>query len=128
MDDAISSVRISQTIAPLPTAEADAPAPSHGEIAERPIPVPSATSISDKAAATNAPANTAAQDTPEECASFFVSCSACEVCSGTDNVRVAMRVSSRRFDPVGPTSLLCVLTFGGGRVASALNHTIHTSP
>src|SRR5271170_687005 len=98
MDDAISSVRISHTIAPFPTAEADEPAPSQGEIAERPIPVPRAAKISDKAAATNAPAITAGQDTPDECASFFVSCSACQVCSGTDNVRVAMRVSSLRLD------------------------------
>src|ERR1700677_3940657 len=128
MDDAISSVRISQTIAPLPTEEADAPAPSHGEIAESPIPVPRATSISDKAAATNAPANTAAQDTPDECASFFVSCSACQVCSGTDNVRVAMRVSSGLIQPLGLLSLVRVLTFGEATVAPALDHAIHTSP
>src|SRR5579863_4521879 len=89
-NDAINSVRISQTIAPLPTAEADAPAPSQGEIADRPIPVPSASSASDSAAATNAPANTAGQETPEECASFLVSSSGRQVCSGTANVRVAM--------------------------------------
>src|SRR5271169_2875903 len=125
MDDAINSVRISQTIAPLPTAETDAPAPSHGEIAERPMPVPRAASISDKAAATNAPANTAAQDTPDECASFFVSCSGCQVCSGTDNVRVAMRAPSLHRHPL---SLVGLLTSRAKTVAPAPIRTIHTSP
>src|SRR5271156_6095350 len=125
MDDAINSVRISQTIAPLPTAEADAPAPSHSEIAERPMPVPRAASISDNAAATTAPANTAAQDTPDERASFFVSCSAFQVCSGPDNVRVAMRSPPLHRHPLGLAGLL---TFRAKAVAPAPIRTIHTSP
>src|ERR1700689_4619118 len=37
----------------------------HGETETRPIPAPSATNAKENAAATNAPAKTAAQDTPE---------------------------------------------------------------
>lgn len=37
----------------------------HGEIDTRPMPAPSATNASEKAEATNAPAITAAHDTPE---------------------------------------------------------------
>jgi hypothetical protein len=54
-----------------PIREAGAPAFAHGETAENPIPVPKARSASDKAAAANAPAMTAAQDTPDEWASFL---------------------------------------------------------
>src|ERR1019366_1242265 len=65
IDEAISCMRTSQMIAVQPTVEADAPAFVHGETADKPIPVPKARSASDKAAATNAPAITAPQDTPE---------------------------------------------------------------
>jgi len=58
-------------MAPLLIAEADAPALVQGETEERPIPVPRAKRIRDSAAVTNAPAITAAQDTPEVYASFF---------------------------------------------------------
>jgi hypothetical protein len=37
----------------------------HGETETRPMPAPSATSAKENAAATNAPAKTAAHDTPE---------------------------------------------------------------
>ena len=37
----------------------------HGETETRPMPAPSATNAKENAAATKAPANTAAQDTPE---------------------------------------------------------------
>jgi hypothetical protein len=59
-----------------PIAAADAPACAHGETAEKPIPVPNARSASDKAAATNAPAMTAAQETPDEGALFLADGSA----------------------------------------------------
>src|ERR1700730_16814278 len=63
---------ISQTMAALPIVEADAPTLwDHGETEDKPIPVPNASRISDNAAATNAPAITAAQDTPDEYASFL---------------------------------------------------------
>jgi hypothetical protein len=65
IDEAISCIRISQVMAVQPTAEADAPAFAHGEITDKPIPVPKARSASDKAAATNAPAITARQETPK---------------------------------------------------------------
>src|ERR1035437_5418913 len=69
-------VTISQTIAPIPIAEADAPTFDHGETEDKPIPVPNASKLSDKAAAANAPASTAGQDTPEEGASFLTEVSA----------------------------------------------------
>jgi hypothetical protein len=50
-------------IAETPTVMADAPAPYHGEITERPIPVPSKRRMSVVAAAAAAPANMAAQET-----------------------------------------------------------------
>jgi hypothetical protein len=62
---------ISQAIADLPTINADAPVCDHGETADNPIPVPKASRISDNAAATKAPAITAAQDTPDAYASFL---------------------------------------------------------
>src|SRR5450755_3820373 len=52
--------------------EAEALASDQGETAEKPIPVPSARSASDSAAAANAPAITAAQDTPDVCESFLL--------------------------------------------------------
>jgi hypothetical protein len=62
----IISIKISQVIAPLPMAVAEAPVFDHGETEESPIPEPSASIISDNAAATNAPATTAAHETPDE--------------------------------------------------------------
>ena len=53
--------------------EADAPAFDHIETEEKPSPVPSASRISDNAAATNAPPITAAQDTPDARASLGIS-------------------------------------------------------
>jgi hypothetical protein len=66
----MSCIRTIQMMAVQPIIEADAPAFAHGETAERPIPAPKARSASDKAAATNAPAMTAPQDTPELFESF----------------------------------------------------------
>src|ERR1039457_6427855 len=66
----MSCIRTIQMMAVQPIIEADAPAFAHGETAERPIPAPNARSASDKAAATNAPAMTAPQDTPELFESF----------------------------------------------------------
>ena len=43
-------VTISQTIAPIPIAEADAPMFDHGETEDKPMPVHNASRISDKAA------------------------------------------------------------------------------
>jgi hypothetical protein len=58
-------------MAAVPTVEADAPTFDHGDIEEKPSPVPSASRISDNAAVTNAPPITAAHDTPDECDSFL---------------------------------------------------------
>src|SRR5437773_632719 len=64
-------MRTNQMIAVRPIRDDEPAAVDHGEAAaDRPIPVPKASNASDNAAATKAPANTAAQDTPEECASF----------------------------------------------------------
>src|ERR1700722_891983 len=63
--DAIASVRISHMIAAAPMPAAETPAFDHGEIADNPNPAPSASRISERAAATNAPPITAPQDTPE---------------------------------------------------------------
>src|SRR5450755_4077435 len=70
MDELMTCIRISQIMAAVPTVEADAPTFDHGDTEEKPNPVPSASRISDNAAITNAPAITAAQDTPDECDSF----------------------------------------------------------
>ena len=56
--------------------DADAPTFDHGETEAKPSPAPNASRISDSAAATNAPPITAAQDTPDECASFLTDVSA----------------------------------------------------
>src|ERR1700680_3624698 len=69
-------IRISHTMAAIPIVVADAPAFDQGETDEKPSPVPNASRISDNAAATNAPPITAAQDTPDECASFLTEVSA----------------------------------------------------
>jgi hypothetical protein len=63
-------MRISHTMAAVPTVEVDAPTLDHGDTEEKPNPAPSASRISDNAAVTNAPAITAAHDTPDECDSF----------------------------------------------------------
>jgi hypothetical protein len=66
MAEAMISKMISQTMAALRMVVADAPPKSdHGETEDKPSPVPSASRMSDNAAATNAPAITAAQDTPD---------------------------------------------------------------
>src|ERR1700689_3257284 len=75
-------MRTSQMTAAQPIVVADAPAFPHGETAEKPMPVPSARSASDIAAATNAPATTAPQDTPETFESFAIAVS--------ENARCAM--------------------------------------
>jgi hypothetical protein len=62
---------MSQRMPALPMVDADVPMFDHGETKDKPIPVPRASRISDNEAATKAPAITAAQDTPEECASFL---------------------------------------------------------
>src|ERR1019366_5459789 len=69
-------IMISQTMAALPIVEADAPTIDQGETEAKPSPVPNASRISHNAAATNAPAITAAQDTPDEYASFLTNESA----------------------------------------------------
>ncbi len=69
-------MRISQIIAALPIVEPDAPTFAQSETEEKPSPVPSASRISDNAAATNAPPITAAQDMPDEFASFLTEVSA----------------------------------------------------
>jgi hypothetical protein len=61
----------SQIMAEILIEEADAPTFAHGEVAERPIPVPSARSMSERAAVTTAPAKTAAQDTLDVMSSFL---------------------------------------------------------
>src|ERR1700680_4422271 len=69
-------IMISQTMAALSMVGADAPTFDHGETEDKPSPVPNASRISDNGAATNAPPITAAQDTPDECASFLTEVSA----------------------------------------------------
>ena len=58
-------------IAPVPTAEADAPELAHGDTTENPKPVPSEIKIRDNEEAAKAPPITAAQETPDESASFL---------------------------------------------------------
>jgi hypothetical protein len=70
MDELMICIRISHTMAAVPTVEADAPTFDHSDTEEKPNPVPSASRISDNAAVTNALAITAAHDTPDECDSF----------------------------------------------------------
>src|SRR5579872_7448520 len=92
----MSCVSTSQPIAVRPIAEAEVPAFDHGDTAEKPMPVPSASSASDSAAATNAPAKTAAHDTPDECASFF---SSVPVEADDDAGSGSMRCASARVLP-----------------------------
>src|ERR1700730_12513406 len=67
---------ISQTMPALPMVDAEAPVFDHGETEDKPIPVPKASRMSDNAAATNAPAIPAAQETPDAWASFLAKLSA----------------------------------------------------
>jgi hypothetical protein len=53
------------------TVDSDTPALDHGDRDESPTPVPNAKRISDRAEVANAPANTAAQETADEDASFL---------------------------------------------------------
>ena len=80
---------ISQTMAVFLTAEEDAPAFDHGETEDKPTPVPSASRISDIAAATTTPPITAAQDIPDEDVSLFTVGSAKRDCCGCVNGAVA---------------------------------------
>jgi hypothetical protein len=81
MDDAMISIKISQITEVKPIVVVDAEPFAHGEIADKPIPVPRARSASDKAAATNAPAITAPQVTPAMFASLVTGISVNKVCS-----------------------------------------------
>jgi hypothetical protein len=68
--------RIIQIIVAVPIVEADAPTFAHGEMDDKPSPVPKASKMSDKAAVTNAPPITADQDTQDEYASLLTASSA----------------------------------------------------
>src|ERR1700676_2726070 len=61
----ISCISVSQTALAMPMVFADAPASSHGDSEDRPRPLPSASRLSDNAAATNAPPRTAPQETAD---------------------------------------------------------------
>jgi hypothetical protein len=91
MVEAMICVTISQMMAIQLTVDADAPTFDHNETEDRPIPVPNASRISDNAAATNAPAITAAQDTPEEYASFLPEVSASSVGTEDEAVECSIR-------------------------------------
>jgi hypothetical protein len=58
-------------MAAVPIVDADAPTFDHGDTDDKPNPAPNASRMSDSAAATTAPPITAAQDTPDACASFL---------------------------------------------------------
>jgi hypothetical protein len=58
-------------MAPLPVTLAGSPLFAQGDTTENPRPVPKDSRMSERAAATNAPATIAAHDTPEALASFF---------------------------------------------------------
>jgi hypothetical protein len=62
-------------IAAFPTPDEDKPVLDQGETEDRLIPAPNASKIIDKAAVENAPAVTAAQETPDEFSSFVVNIS-----------------------------------------------------
>src|SRR5271163_4859428 len=94
MLDEMICIKISQMIAPRPTAVADTPALDHGETDDNPIPEPSARSNNESAAATKPPAMMAAHDTPEECASLPRGLIAFQLGSRTTATGDAMRVSS----------------------------------
>src|SRR5689334_17419378 len=68
-------ITINQTTDAIPIAVADGRSADHGETSAKPSPLPRETSVSDKAAATNAPASTAPQETPEVLDSASVSAS-----------------------------------------------------
>src|SRR5689334_22092771 len=79
--DAMMAMRISQTMARSPAVDAVRPTLDHGETADKPNPAPSASRIKYSAAVMNAPPITAPHETPDECASRFVS--AASVLAGT---------------------------------------------
>jgi hypothetical protein len=62
----MTCVTISHAIEALPIVDAAAPIFDQGEIAENPRPVPNASKISERAAATNPPLITAVQEIPAE--------------------------------------------------------------
>lgn len=64
------SSTISQAMDAFPMVDPDAPTFDHGDIAEKPRPVPSASNMRDREAVTKAPPITADQETPDEYASF----------------------------------------------------------
>jgi hypothetical protein len=92
MAEAMICITMSQRMAAVPTAEADAPLFDHGETEDKPRPVPSASRMSESAAATNAPAITAAQETPDECASFPTEVSANLDCCETVGEAVVLTI------------------------------------
>lgn len=69
---------MSQMMATKPILD-DADPAFHGETEDKPAPVPNDRRISDVEAATKAPAITADQDIPDECASFLLTFSWNEV-------------------------------------------------
>jgi hypothetical protein len=71
MADEMICIAINQTMAAVPNVEADAPTFDHGEMEDKPRPAPKASRLTDSAAVTNAPPITAAQDRPDEFASFL---------------------------------------------------------
>jgi hypothetical protein len=79
MEELMTCIRMSHTIAAVPTVEADAPTFDQSETEERPSPAPNARRISDNAAVTNPPAIIAAQETPEELASLLTEISGAPV-------------------------------------------------
>src|SRR5580700_4240787 len=64
--DETASVMMSQMMAAPPISPAVAPTFDHGETVDKPNPAPSASRISERAAAATAPPITAPQETPEE--------------------------------------------------------------
>src|ERR1043166_2466569 len=70
MLEATTCMTINQTIVATPMVAAEAPVLAHGEIEDKPSPTPSASKATDRAAATKAPAMTAAHDTPGAWPSF----------------------------------------------------------
>src|ERR1017187_8679699 len=71
MADAMTSMAVIQTRAPIPTSDGDMPEVDHGESDESPAPAPSARRIRPSAAATTAPAAIAVHEAAECDPSFF---------------------------------------------------------
>ena len=76
LDELRTCISISHTMAAALSVDADAPMFDHGDTEDKPSPAPNANRISDSAAAANAPPASAAQDTPDEWASFLTDVSA----------------------------------------------------